>query len=145
METRQRRAVERGRIIGMREAGYSISDISRDLGLTRQTVQRWLTRWEESGNLEDRPRVVQRWFEERREQIELLPWPALSPDLNPIENVWAQIVNAWEPENERTRAHLLQPTKDMWERFGQNIYNIVSSAPDRLQAVIEADGHWTAY
>ncbi|KAK4300057.1 hypothetical protein Pmani_027714 [Petrolisthes manimaculis] len=131
MESRQRRAVERGRIIGMREAGHSISEIARDLGLTRQTVQRWLTRWEESGNLEDRQRsgrpkmtsaedtagiraavernpftnsvsvreqlekiifmqdncpvhkarVVQRWFEERMEQIELLPWPALSPDL----------------------------------------------------------------
>ncbi|KAK3877580.1 hypothetical protein Pcinc_017709 [Petrolisthes cinctipes] len=93
-------------------------------------------------------RVVQRWFEERREQIELLPWPALSPDLNPIENVLARIVNAWKPENERTRAHLLQHTKDEWERFRRNqqtIYNIVSSAPDRVQAVIEADGHWTAY
>lgn len=93
-------------------------------------------------------RVVQRWFEERREQIELLPWPALSPDLNPIENIWALIVNAWEPENERTRAHLLQHTKDEWERFRRNqqtIHNIVASFPDRLQAVIEADGHWTAY
>ncbi|KAK3895507.1 hypothetical protein Pcinc_000746 [Petrolisthes cinctipes] len=54
MESRQRGAVERGRIIGMCEAGYSISDIVRDLGLTRQTVQCWLTRWQESG----RPRMT---------------------------------------------------------------------------------------
>ncbi|UYV65118.1 hypothetical protein LAZ67_3003179 [Cordylochernes scorpioides] len=33
--------------------------------------------------------IVQRFFVNR--QIELLPWPALSPDLSPIENMWSMV------------------------------------------------------
>ncbi|GFS98597.1 transposable element Tcb1 transposase [Trichonephila clavipes] len=35
------------------------------------------------------PRIVQRLFVNH--QIELLPWPARSPDLSPIENLWSMV------------------------------------------------------
>ncbi|GFX47490.1 transposable element Tcb1 transposase [Trichonephila clavipes] len=34
-------------------------------------------------------RIVQRFFVNH--QIELLPWPAHSPDLSPIENMWSMV------------------------------------------------------
>ncbi|GFY10353.1 hypothetical protein TNCV_2630301 [Trichonephila clavipes] len=34
-------------------------------------------------------RIVQRFFVNH--QIELLPWPAHSPDLSPIENIWSMV------------------------------------------------------
>ncbi|GFV59869.1 transposable element Tcb1 transposase [Trichonephila clavipes] len=34
-------------------------------------------------------RIVQRFFVNH--QIEFLPWPALSPDLSPIENMWSRV------------------------------------------------------
>ncbi|GFT30323.1 transposable element Tcb1 transposase [Trichonephila clavipes] len=34
-------------------------------------------------------RIVQRFFVNH--QIELLPWPARSPDLSPIENMWSMV------------------------------------------------------
>ncbi|GFW49168.1 transposable element Tcb1 transposase [Trichonephila clavipes] len=34
-------------------------------------------------------RIAQRFFVNH--QIELLPWPALSPDLSPIENMWSMV------------------------------------------------------
>ncbi|EFN83312.1 Transposable element Tc3 transposase, partial [Harpegnathos saltator] len=44
---------------------------------------------------------TQTWFRYHPE-IQLIPWPARSPDLNLIENVWAQMVQRWEPRRERT-------------------------------------------
>ncbi|PRD22938.1 UNVERIFIED_CONTAM: Transposable element Tcb1 transposase [Trichonephila clavipes] len=34
-------------------------------------------------------RIVQRFFVNH--QIELLPWPARSPDLSPVENMWSMV------------------------------------------------------
>ncbi|GFW34579.1 transposable element Tcb1 transposase [Trichonephila clavipes] len=41
--------------------------------------------------------LCRQWCDERRmffvsHQIELLPWPARSPDLSPIENMWSKVV-----------------------------------------------------
>lgn len=33
---------------------------------------------------------IQRWFT-RRPDVDLLEWPPDSPDMNPIENVWARL------------------------------------------------------
>ncbi|GFY16654.1 transposable element Tc3 transposase [Trichonephila clavipes] len=38
-------------------------------------------------------RIVQRFFVNH--QIELLPWPARSPDLSPIENMWSMVAQLW--------------------------------------------------
>lgn len=40
-------------------------------------------------------RVVQAWFRQHPE-IELLPWPPKGADMNPIENVWGDIVKDLE-------------------------------------------------
>ncbi|XP_042222763.1 uncharacterized protein LOC121867073 [Homarus americanus] len=58
--------------------------------------------------------------------------------MNPIENVWGNIVNVWEPAEERTRVQLQQHTHREWEvlrRTPQLIHNHVASVPNRLRAV----------
>ncbi|GFS61147.1 transposable element Tcb1 transposase [Trichonephila clavipes] len=53
------------------------------------------------------PRIVQRFFVNH--QFELLPWPARSPDLSPIENMWsmvAQRLTQITPPRCHTRSNL---------------------------------------
>lgn len=92
-------------------------------------------------------RRVQQWFE-AREDLQLLDWPSKGCDMNPIENIWANIVNCWEVENERTPERLMAHTRAQWEMFRQKaeiVRNHVASMPDRLRAVIEKEGGWTKY
>lgn len=56
MNTSQQKLTLRGQIVGMRNSGSSVCSISRQLGICRSTVRKWLQRWEESGNLLDLPR-----------------------------------------------------------------------------------------
>ena len=91
--------------------------------------------------------MIRRWFEEQRD-IELLEWPSKSPDLNPIENVWGNIVNMWEAGRERNSEQLFQHTRSEWERcrrIPNVIYNTIASMPQRLQDVIDNGGGWTSY
>lgn len=56
MNRQQDTLVLRGRIVGMRESGMSIRNIAENLGISKKTVSLWLKRWEEEGNLNNRPR-----------------------------------------------------------------------------------------
>lgn len=51
-----------------------------------------------------RSSATKKWLAERN--VDVLPWPAISPDLNPIENIWGMLARAvyangrqWPPEN----------------------------------------------
>ena len=92
-------------------------------------------------------RVVRRWFEERQD-FDLMQWPSKSPDLNPIENLWAIMVSEWKIRNERRSDQLYEHVQEVWEgvrRRPQLTYNIIASMPTRLQDVIDANGSWTKY
>ena len=42
--------------------------------------------------------LVREWFEEHPE-FELIPWPPKGADLNPIENVWSEMVRDMDAQN----------------------------------------------
>ncbi len=45
-------------------------------------------------------RIVRRWMD--RHNIHLLPWPAKSADLSPIENLWSYLAREVEKEHAKT-------------------------------------------
>ena len=56
MDRQRDKLVLRGRIVGLRESGKSVREIAAHLGISRATVYLWLRRWEEDGNLNNRPK-----------------------------------------------------------------------------------------
>ena len=80
--------------------------------------------------------------------ITLLDWPAMSPDCNPIEHVWAELkrrLNQRDPPP-TTVVQLRQAATDVWNdvplRF---INNLIDSMKSRIQAVITSQGGHTKY
>lgn len=68
-------------------------------------------------------------------------WPANSPDLNPIENLWAIIKAAVEKTKPQTVEDLKKVITLTWNEISQvKINNLVSSFYQRLQLVINNHG-----
>lgn len=86
------------------------------------------------------------WF--LNHNVEVLPFPAFSPDINPIENVWGIIVKNIYKRNFRPQNsnELWEIIHDCWENLDPNIISTtIQSMPNRLTQIIEKDGYMTKY
>ncbi|GBN22193.1 hypothetical protein AVEN_96817-1 [Araneus ventricosus] len=83
-------------------------------------------------------RSVCAWFEEHQEGFTVLPWPANSPDLNPIENLWDhldRVVRAMVPQP-RNLAQLATALESARFNIPVNIFrNLIDSLPARFASV----------
>jgi hypothetical protein len=87
-----------------------------------------------------------KWFQEQN--ITLLPWPALNPDLNPIKNLWG-ITARYVIQNDRQ----FQSVSDLstailrsWDKIPlKTLDDLVNSVGRRCIEVIKAKGGKIAY
>lgn len=75
--------------------------------------------------------------------FELLEWPPYSPDLSPIENLWAIIKMDLKKMNFSSKKELTTKIKEIWdnnERLRNHCLTLINSMPRRIEAVIKAKG-----
>ena len=86
------------------------------------------------------------WFEDNN--IQVLSWPAQSPDLNPIENLWEHLKQQLHKYSDPPKgAHeLWDQLVDEWNEIAPGVcQNLIESMPRCIQAVIKANGGHTKY
>jgi len=77
------------------------------------------------------------------EQVEVMEWPPMSPDMNPIEHVWDHIGRQIRSmENPPTSGHTLrQAVQRVWDEMPQEvIMRLIDSMPRRTRALAGARG-----
>ena len=89
-------------------------------------------------------KLVKTWFEDN--QVSVIKWPAQSPDLNPIENLWHEIKKAIPKEKITNKTQLWQEVQKAWYSIPKSICErLVDSMSRRCQAVLQNKGHATKY
>ena len=93
-----------------------------------------------------RARTITNYLEQQG--MEHLEWPAVSPSMNPIENVWAEMTRYMNkldvgPTN---LLELGQVIDDAWHNIAvQTLATLVESMPRRLEALCQSRGGYIKY
>lgn len=91
-------------------------------------------------------KIIKEFF--KKEELSVLPWPGNSPDMNPIENLWAIVKQEMRKTNITTKVQLIETLIKIWhhnENIQNNCLNLVNSMPNRLKMLLKNKGMHTKY
>lgn len=88
---------------------------------------------------------VMKWLQNKK--VDVLEWPGNSPDLNPIEELWANMKLKLQEKNTSTPQQLVEALRDIWVHNIDLDYcrSLSDSMPKRIAAILKAHGGHTKY
>ena len=102
--------------------------------------------FQQDGDPKHRSKKATEWFKDN--DFKVLPWPAQSPDLNPIEHLWSHLKRRLG-EYERMPSGMLElweRVEEEWNKIDVSVcQRLIESMPRRVEAVLKAKGGHTKY
>ena len=119
-------------IVYVRILSENLNESAEKLGLTSFTFQ-------QDNDPKHTSRYAKAYFEVNN--ITLMPWPSQSPDLNPIEHLWAHMKRKLKNLKPKNIRELKEMLIIIWNEITPDITaKLVDSMPRRVEAVIHAKG-----
>jgi hypothetical protein len=108
----------------------------------REMGRRWI--YQQDNDPKHTSKAAREWFAQKR--IEVMQWPAQSPDLNPIETLWNDVDAVVKKKKPRNLDELEAVVKAAWAEIPvERCVRLVDSMPRRLAEVIKNKGYATSY
>jgi len=95
----------------------------------------------------DAQHTISQYMEEHGKRIDLLQnWPPSSPDLSPIENLWALVQKKLDARGCQSFTEFTEAVHEEWHACGsKHAHSLISSARRRIAACLSLDGNKTGY
>lgn len=124
------------------ELDKSVDDISQKLSLNRSQVI-----FQQDNDPKHSSKQVQEYLQQQ--DYDVMDWPSQSPDLNPIEHMWALLKRKLNdyPTAPKGINELFERVTDIWYNVItiNDCLAVIDSMPSRCEAVIKSKGYWTKY
>lgn len=118
---------------------HNVGPSVRKLGLPQRS---WV--FQQDNDPKHTSKSTRKWFE--RKHWRLLKWPAMSPDLNPIEHLWRDLKMAVWRRHPSNLRDLEQLAKEEWSKIpAEHCKKLIDGYRKRLFAVILSKGCATKY